>query len=228
MNTQWTNAYLIAIIAFSIALPLIGAPEMSQFHVIDHDVIRRNRIARSISKSRHHAEIYDSLTEFLAHRPTAGMLLAADDLGSTFWAAMADGRCALPFALYGSEPRAMDVAAAIRGGALDFLEWPLPDSEIVSELERLLLDAIQWQDTLTLVQNAKKRVASLSPREREVIQLVTQGYSNKRIAQELGISARTVEIHRANTFKKLDAQSSAEAVRIAICAGLDPKLKVTW
>ena len=205
-----------------------GKRKMSQVHVIDHDVIRRNRIARSISKSRHHAEIYDSFTEFLAHRPTDGLLLAADDLGSTFWASMANGTCALPFALYGSHPKAMDIAAAIRGGALDFLEWPLSDSEIVSELERLLIDAVQWQDTLTMVQSARKSVASLSLREREVMQLVTQGYSNKRIGQELGISARTVEIHRANTFKKMNAQSSAEAVRIAICAGLDPKLKVTW
>lgn len=201
---------------------------MSQIHVVDQDVIRRNRIARSISKSRHHAEIYDSITEFLAHRPTDGLLLAADDMGSAFWAAMADGSSALPFALYGARPRATDVAAAIRGGALDFLEWPVPESEIVSELERLLLDAVQWHETLTLVQGAKKSVAALSLREREVIQLVAQGYSNKRIGQELGISARTVEIHRANTFKKLNAQSSAEAVRIAICAGLDPRLKVTW
>lgn len=141
---------------------------------------------------------------------------------------MADGACALPFALYGSQPKAIDISAAIRGGALDFLEWPLTDSEIVSELERLLLDAVQWQDTLNMVQSAKKSVATLTLREREVIRLVTQGYSNKRIGQELGISARTVEIHRANTFKKMNAQSSAEAVRIAICAGLDPKLKVIW
>lgn len=201
---------------------------MSHVHVVDHDVIRRNRIARSISKSHHHAEIYDDFAEFLAHGPTSGLLLAADEVGSTFWAAMSDGTCELPFALYGAHPKAMDVAAAIRGGALDFLEWPLADGEMVSELERLLLDAVQWQETLAMVQNARKSVASLSPREREVIQLVAQGYSNKRIGQELVISSRTVEIHRANTFKKLNAQSSAEAVRIAICAGLDPKLKVTW
>lgn len=201
---------------------------MSQFHVIDYDVTRRNKIARFISKSRHHAEVYESVNEFLEHGPTNGLLLAASELGSPFWDAVSEGKCEMPFAMYGARPKSMEVAEAIRGGALDFLEWPLLGEKLLSELERLLLDSVHRKEAMTFVQDAKKNIASLSPRERGVLQLVTRGFSNKGIGKELGISPRTVDVHRGNILKKLSAQSSADAARIAICAGLDPNFRVIW
>ena len=69
---------------------------------------------------------------------------------------------------------------------------------------------------------ARQRLASLSDREREVLELLVDGGSNKRIARELSISPRTVEIYRANLMTKMGVRSLSEALRIAFAAGLIP------
>lgn len=201
---------------------------MPQIHIIDPNLIRRNQIARSIVSSKYHAEIYDSFAELIEHKPLGDLIMAAEEVGHDLWAALSDGTCAMSFVIYGARPNPMDVAAAIRAGALDFLVWPQPDFDLKPELERLLADARRRGKALAQIQDAKRRVASLTAREIEVLRLLTQGNSNKQIGEEVGISPRTVEIHRGNALKKLNAQTSAEAVRIGICAGLDATLKVSW
>lgn len=116
-----------------------------------------------------------------------------------------------------------DIKQAVRAlkcGATDFMEKPFDDQE--------LLDAVH----AALKQTAKNRTfvapggepvqpvrAQLSPREAEVLRLVVSGYANKVIARELGISARTVEVHRAHIMQKFGASSVAELVRLALHGG---------
>ena len=88
----------------------------------------------------------------------------------------------------------------------------------------------QVKDRAAVVLNSERRsavsarvVGTLSPREREVLVLMIEGHSNKSIADILGISARTVEIHRGKVIRKLEAGSTAGAVRVGIYAGVDAR-----
>jgi two-component system, LuxR family, response regulator FixJ len=201
---------------------------MSQIHVVDADVIRRNQVARSILNSTRHAEIYESISEFLSRDPDSGLVMAAEQESLSLLAAISDGSCAIPVVFYGARPDPKDVSVAVRAGALDFLTWPQPDFDLIADLERLVGEAQQRQKAFFQIQDAKRRVNTLTSREKEVLEKLARGNSNKQTAAEICISDRTVEIHRANAMRKLNAATTAEAVRLAICAGLDATLKVTW
>ncbi|MFM1891072.1 MAG: hypothetical protein RLZ44_149 [Pseudomonadota bacterium] len=107
---------------------------------------------------------------------------------------------------------------AMKSGAVDFIEKPFNDE--------LLLDAIRNALSLDERQRGYRaeraelaaRLAQLTPREHEVMQMVTEGRSNKEIANSLGVSAKTVEAHRARVMEKMQAGSLAELVRMAISA----------
>ena len=109
--------------------------------------------------------------------------------------------------------------AALRAGALDFIEKPLQD--------QILLERIKEASTICRRAMAKEqahlavadRFAQLTQREREVMALVVEGHANKIIGARLGISIRTVEIHRARVMQKMGAGSLSELVRLALQIG---------
>ena len=106
--------------------------------------------------------------------------------------------------------------AAIKAGAFDFLEKPLREDALLECIER----ALNWNDTahegrLERAQ-LEARAALLTEREREVLDLVAAGEPNKIIARHLGISFRTVELHRAHIIEKLQARSLSDLIRMAI------------
>lgn len=110
--------------------------------------------------------------------------------------------------------------AAMKEGAADFFEKPFNDDLIITSVRRALDTVVvspDDDDTAT----ARRRVDQLSGRERQVLDGLLEGLPNKTIAYDLGISARTVEIYRANIMSKMDAGSFAELVRLAIRAGVD-------
>jgi two-component system, LuxR family, response regulator FixJ len=116
----------------------------------------------------------------------------------------------------GDIPTAVD---AIRNGALDFIEKPFDASSVVMRVR----DAIgAWQnggrDTGTLVHEFPGH-DRLTPRERDVLERIAQGASNKEAGRELGISPRTVEVHRARIMEKLDAKNAADLMRIVLRGG---------
>lgn len=201
---------------------------MSQIHVIDPDLSRRNDLARTIMRSQRHAEIYENYDEFLAHNPGRGLALVADEVGVYLQDTLMKGEIEMPFVMYGSRPAPADVFSALRAGALDYLVWPDHGTDIAALLDRLLREGEKRAEVIAKLQDARRRVARLSRREKEVLQLIMAGNANKEIAYNLEISPRTVEIHRANAMSKIGARSPADAVRIAICGGLDDTLKVIW
>lgn len=109
--------------------------------------------------------------------------------------------------------------AAIRKGASDFVEKPFEDETVLSLIRRALW---QMQDDLAddLTDVAPKRLATLSAREREVMERLFQGKPNKVIAFELKISIRTVEFHRSRLMAKMQAESLSELIRLGLAAGL--------
>jgi two-component system response regulator FixJ len=120
---------------------------------------------------------------------------------------------------YGSVSLAI---AAMKAGAFDFIEKPLREEALLESIER----ALHWNDRayeerLERV-GLQARAALLTPREREVFELVTAGEPNKVIARHLGISFRTVELHRAHIIEKLQARSLSDLIRMGIIMNSDP------
>ncbi|MFC3712636.1 response regulator transcription factor [Sphingoaurantiacus capsulatus] len=112
-----------------------------------------------------------------------------------------------------------DVATAVlamKTGATDFLEKPYRPVALLDAVKRgLRVSAAQVTD----IQDSKKRIARLTPRENEVLHGLMAGGSNKSIARQLNVSPRTVEMHRANLMERLGARSLPEALRVAHEAG---------
>lgn len=109
---------------------------------------------------------------------------------------------------------------AMKAGAVDFLEKPFEKAALLAAVE----DAF---DRIAAADGASARAAeadvilgSLTPREREILEGLAQGLPNKTIAYDLGISPRTVEVHRANVMSKLEVRSLSDALRIAFAAGM--------
>lgn len=109
---------------------------------------------------------------------------------------------------------------AMKGGAIDFLEKPIDSDALLEAIGRGFARLDAAGDAVTRAADAEKLIAALTVREREVLQGLAQGYPNKTIAYDLGISARTVEVHRANVMTKLGARSLSEALRVAFAAGM--------
>lgn len=110
---------------------------------------------------------------------------------------------------------------AMKAGAADFVEKPFSQETIRETLSRALA-SVPNSNLRASAPEDRRRLAELSPREREVLLGLVAGLPNKTIAYDLGISPRTVEIHRAHVMEKLGARSLSHLVRIAIAAGLDP------
>ena len=106
---------------------------------------------------------------------------------------------------------------AMKAGARDFIEKPFSDGAILAAVAQAL-----EAEANTPGHAALARVATLTPREREVLAGLVAGLPNKSIAYDLGISPRTVEIHRAHVMEKLEARSLSELVRLALAAGIEP------
>lgn len=111
---------------------------------------------------------------------------------------------------------------AMRAGALDFVEKPYSEERILEAVSGAIA-ALRTADQRQALQiQSEAQVASLSPRENEVLAALVAGKPNKVIAFELGISPRTVEVHRANLMEKLGVRSLPEALRIGLAAGISP------
>jgi two-component system, LuxR family, response regulator FixJ len=114
---------------------------------------------------------------------------------------------------HGDIPMAVE---AMQHGAFDFLQKPFRDQDLLDRIQRAIARDAELRVSLGEHARIKSYLETLTPREREVLDLMTQGKQNKAIAQDLGVSPRTVEIHRARVMEKMNAQSVAELVRMML------------
>jgi two-component system, LuxR family, response regulator FixJ len=117
---------------------------------------------------------------------------------------------------HGDIPMAVE---AMQHGAFDFLQKPFRDQDLLDRIQRAIVKDAERRQSLGEHARIQAHLESLTPREREVLELMTKGKQNKAIAQDLGVSPRTVEIHRARVMEKMSAHSVAELVRMMLDLG---------
>jgi two-component system response regulator FixJ len=120
---------------------------------------------------------------------------------------------------HGDVPMAVE---AMQAGAFDFLQKPFRDQDLIDRIQRALDKDRTDRAALNERTLIRERLQSLTPREREVLAMVTSGKANKIMAADLGVSQRTVEIHRARVMEKMSAASLAQLVRMVM--DLDEKV----
>jgi len=114
---------------------------------------------------------------------------------------------------HGDVPMAVE---AMQAGAFDFLQKPFRDQDLIDRIQRALDKDRTNRAALNERTFIRERLQSLTPREREVLAMVTSGKANKIMAADLGVSQRTVEIHRARVMEKMNAASLAQLVRMVM------------
>jgi two-component system response regulator FixJ len=117
---------------------------------------------------------------------------------------------------HGDVPMAVE---AMQAGAFDFLQKPFRDQDLIDRIQRALEKDRVSRSELNERSLIRERLESLTPREREVLTLVTSGKPNKIMAADLGVSQRTIEIHRARVMEKMGASSLAQLVRMIMDLG---------
>jgi FixJ family two-component response regulator len=105
---------------------------------------------------------------------------------------------------------------AVRHGAFDFLQKPFRDQDLLDRVQAAIERDAANRKQLRELEALRRRLDSLTEREREVLELVTQGRANKVMAGDLGVSQRTIEIHRARVMEKMEASSLAQLVRMML------------
>jgi two-component system response regulator FixJ len=191
--------------------------------VVDDDADIRDSMRLLLEVAGLKVRNYTSARQFLDEgAPRQGCLVAdirmPDMSGLELQEEVAKRHLDLPVIImtgHGDVPLAV---RAMKAGAVDFLEKPFDDERMLASVRRALEIGSRVRSRNAEAVAAKNLLASLTPRERGVLDKLVQGRSNKVVAYELGISPRTVEIHRAHIMGKMDASSLSDLVRLVLAA----------
>lgn len=198
-------------------------------YVVDDDEALRDSLVWMLESSGYTVRAFDSAESFLdayvadmtgcivldVRMPGMSGLEMFDELGRR--------RCTLPVIFitgHGDVPMAV---SALKKGAVDFIEKPFGDRDMLALIEESLAGERLGRERRLLEAMTSRRLAGLTQREREVLDLIISGKLNKQIADVLGISIKTVEVHRARVMEKMEVSSLAELVQsvLSIDAGTD-------
>jgi two-component system response regulator FixJ len=191
-------------------------------HLIDDDEDVRRALSFLLGTAGLAVRVYESAAAFLQHDHKAVRGCIVTDVrmpgidglellrrlkasGSTLPVVVMTGHADVPLAV-----------AAMKAGALDFIEKPFGDDTLLAAIQAALARRDQAGAQAGQV---RERLNALTPREREVLDGLMAGHPNKTIAYDLGLSPRTVEVHRANVMTKMGASSLSELVRLTLQAG---------
>jgi len=188
--------------------------------IVDDDVQTLRAFARILHVEGFEVDTFHSASEFLKHPPSDVPSCLVLDLrlpeidGLQLQQLMRNGRVDIPIIFisgYGDVP---STASAMRFGAVDFLEKPVEGARLLDAVSNAVaLDAMR-RGRRRDSDHAKELLAQLTPRERQVCDLLARGLLNKQIADEIGASERTVKIHRGRAVQKLGINSITDLVRL--------------
>jgi two-component system response regulator FixJ len=196
-------------------------------YVIDDDEAVRESLSLLLESRALPVQTFASAREFLAVAPSVPPGCIVTDLrmpgmdGLQLLQRLREHNLRLPVIVmtgYGEVPLAVQ---ALKAGAIDFIEKPFPSQALFDAIQSALQAIDDMRHNDPAVRQIVERLASLTPREREVMDEVVEGKQNKLIAYHLGISRRTVENHRARVMEKMHAPSLSALVRMVVAAGQD-------
>jgi two-component system, LuxR family, response regulator FixJ len=203
-------------------------PADKTVYIVDDDAGVRRSLERLLDSAGLCARSYESPLAFLdaATGLSAGCVLLDVRMpemdGLTLQAWLSKLEVALPVIVITGQGDVQTAVRAMKAGAVDFIEKPYNDEALLNAIETALARAGQ-PDRVHEAGEAKRRIAELTPRERQVLDALVAGHPNKVIAYDLGISVRTVEVHRARMMERLGVHQLAEAIRLSVMAGM-PRL----
>ena len=194
-------------------------------YVIDDDEAMRDSLDFLLGSADFHVTLFESAHHFLDAVSNIDFGCVVSDVrmpgidGIELLKRMKASHSAFPVVImtgHGDVPLAVE---AMKLGAVDFLEKPFEDDRLIGMIDAALRQAVSSARSEAVTLDIAARIATLSPRERQVMDGLIAGLSNKLIAREYDISPRTIEVYRANVMTKMQAGSLSELVRLAIRAG---------
>jgi two-component system response regulator FixJ len=195
-------------------------------YVIDDDEAMRDSLDFLLSSADFQVTLFESAHHFLDAVSGVGFGCIVSDVrmpgidGIELLKRLKASHSTLPVVImtgHGDVPLAVE---AMKLGAVDFLEKPFEDDRLIGMIDAALRGAESNAQTEAVTVDIAARIATLSPRERQVMDGLIAGLSNKMIARDYDISPRTIEVYRANVMTKMQAGSLSELVRLAMRAGV--------
>jgi two-component system response regulator FixJ len=193
--------------------------------IVDDDEAVRDSLQLLLEAAGHTVQAFEAAADALASCRSRLPACIVTDVrmpemdGLEFQEKLAAGGIQVPVIVMTGHADVPLAVRAMKAGAVDFIEKPFGDEAILASIEGALKRKAQATDPALV-----ERLESLTPREREVLELLVIGHPNKVIAHRLDISPRTVEIHRAHVMEKMKAKSLPELVRSAMQAGVAPQV----
>ena len=197
-------------------------------HVVDDDDLARNGTARLLKAAGFEVRTYASAHECLgAIGPdAAGCIILdvqlPDSSGLELQVALAERAITIPIVFVTGHGQIPDTVRAIQRGAVDFLTKPVDGDVLLAAVARALAQDAAAGAARARQQNLRSRYERLTPREREVFLHLIGGQLNKQVAADLAITERTIKLHRASIFQKLEVDSMAAMARLAADLGIEP------
>ncbi len=197
-------------------------PKKGTVYVVDDDEAVRDSIQWLLEGKEYRVRCFESAESFLSRYDAREVACLIVDVrmggmtGMELQSRLIEAHSPLPIVFitgHGDVPMAVD---SMKNGAMDFIQKPFKEDQLVSLVERMLDQA---KDTFAEHQSAANRgalMARLTLREAQVLERIVAGRLNKQIADDLGISIKTVEAHRANIMEKLNANTVADLLKIAL------------
>jgi two-component system, LuxR family, response regulator FixJ len=192
-------------------------------HVVDDDAAMRDSLCMLLEGAGFPVRAHDSAQAFLTEDLTeVGCVLTDIRMpgvdGIELLRRLRDQGGRFPVIMMTGQGDIAIAVQAMKAGAADFLEKPFADDLLFDAIGRALEQSERLREIATTSAEAASRLATLTPREREVFDLLVTGLPNKAIANELGASPRTIEVHRARVFEKLKANNLPDLVRLMLAA----------
>lgn len=198
-------------------------PEQTVF-IVDDDPAVRDSLALLFGLKGYRTAIFSSAEDFLAafRREWRGCAVVDIKMGGMtgleLQTCLADQGSELPLVVITGHGDTASARQALVSGAVDFLEKPLDESQLLASIETALERDLKRRADQEFTEEASNRLARLTPRERQVMELAAAGRHNREIAEALGISPRTVEVYKARLMEKLQARNLSELIRFALSA----------
>jgi RNA polymerase sigma factor (sigma-70 family) len=200
----------------------LGAPLPVLVHVVDDDAAFRTAIERRLKKAGYEVATYPSAQQFLNSLPSEGGLgcilldVRMPELsGPKLHVRLRELGSALPIVFLTGHPDIPITVQAIKAGAEDFLTKPVSSDQLLRAVERALARHEVARDRKVRLDMVHAQIARLTPREREVFELIVRGKTNKQVGNALGATERTIKAHRHRVMEKMQVRSLAELVSLA-------------